>query len=138
MTTLRASRIGGLAAALILVLAGHVAAKKPPQKTRRPIHARSAIVAPRPRARDLVAPPPAPSGQNTAPAAGEAERTLQRQLDAILGSKWLKSAVNGVYVVDAVTGQELYSYAADRQLNPASNTKLISTATAFEFLGPDF
>jgi len=95
--------------------------------------ARSAMVAPRPRPLELVAP-----SRNTAPARTEAERELQRQLDEILGSRWLKSAVNGVYVADAVTGEVLYAYGADRQLNPASNTKLISTATALSELGTDF
>src|SRR5450432_406108 len=74
----------------------------------------------------------APAGQN------ELDRSLQTSLDGILGSKWLKSAINGVYVVDVQTGRVLYSYGEDRQLNPASNTKLVSTATALDLLGPDF
>jgi D-alanyl-D-alanine carboxypeptidase/D-alanyl-D-alanine-endopeptidase (penicillin-binding protein 4) len=78
-------------------------------------------------------------GGNLAPAGDTPlERELQGKLDEILGSPWLKSAINGVYVIDAVTGKELYSYGADRQLNPASNTKLISTATALELLGGDY
>jgi D-alanyl-D-alanine carboxypeptidase/D-alanyl-D-alanine-endopeptidase (penicillin-binding protein 4) len=75
---------------------------------------------------------------NTATPGDDADRTLARALDQILGSVWLKSAVNGVYVVDAVSGHELYAYGADRQLNPASNTKLVSTATALDLLGPDY
>jgi serine-type D-Ala-D-Ala carboxypeptidase/endopeptidase (penicillin-binding protein 4) len=77
--------------------------------------------------------------KNSAPEGStERERALQRQLDGILDSAWLKSAINGVHVLDAKTGQVLYSYAADRQLNPASNTKLISTAAALDVLGADF
>jgi D-alanyl-D-alanine carboxypeptidase/D-alanyl-D-alanine-endopeptidase (penicillin-binding protein 4) len=78
-------------------------------------------------------------GKNVAPEGStELERALQATLDAVLGETVLKSAINGVYVVDEATGKELYSYGADRQLNPASNTKLISTATALDLLGGDY
>ena len=109
--------------------------KRAPARGRRPL-ARNAVTAARPSALSLSAGPPI---RNSAPAgATEDERTLQARLDAILSSSTLKSAINGVYVVDARTGAELYAYAADRQLNPASNTKLVSTATAFDALGPDY
>jgi D-alanyl-D-alanine carboxypeptidase/D-alanyl-D-alanine-endopeptidase (penicillin-binding protein 4) len=77
-------------------------------------------------------------GHNTAVAGDDTTRKLAGRLDGILGSSSLKAAVNGVYVVDVASGAELYAYGADRQLNPASNTKLVSTATAFDALGADF
>jgi D-alanyl-D-alanine carboxypeptidase/D-alanyl-D-alanine-endopeptidase (penicillin-binding protein 4) len=78
------------------------------------------------------------AANSAAPGETPEERRLQEQLDAILDSPTLRSAINGVYVVDATTGKVLYEYGADRQLNPASNTKLISTATALDLLGGDY
>lgn len=105
-------------------------AKKRPAPSARSIDARPHRAVMEPGAPD--------EGHNTAVVAEGPARSLAERLDGILGSTWLKSAVNGVYVVDAQTGQELYAYGADRQLNPASNTKLVSTATAFANLGADF
>jgi len=91
------------------------------------------------RPRRMVTAPGAPEEfHNTAAPGTDADRALAQRLDGILGSSWLKSAINGVYVVDAVSGRELYAYGADRQLNPASNTKLVSTAAALDTLGPDY
>src|SRR5262249_47506618 len=39
----------------------------------------------------------------------EVDRQLQSSLDGILGGKWLKTAINGVYVVDVKTGKVLYA-----------------------------
>jgi len=66
------------------------------------------------------------------------ERNLQAALDAVVSGAHLRGAVNGLYVVDVKSGRVLYAYGAERQLNPASNTKLVSTATALDVLGPDF
>jgi D-alanyl-D-alanine carboxypeptidase len=66
------------------------------------------------------------------------ERDLQDALDQAVGSPWMKQAVNGVLVMDIRTGKTIYSLGADRQLNPASNVKLVSTATALDALGPEF
>jgi len=99
--------------------------------------ARTSLIQKRPAPLDLSS--GVERGKNQAPeGATELERELQTRLDAVLGQSVLKSSINGVYVVDAVTGKEIYSYGADRQLNPASNTKLISTATALDLLGGDY
>jgi D-alanyl-D-alanine carboxypeptidase/D-alanyl-D-alanine-endopeptidase (penicillin-binding protein 4) len=50
----------------------------------------------------------------------------------------LRAGVTGLYVADARTGQPLFAVNADDPLNPASNVKLIATATALELLGPTF
>ncbi len=77
--------------------------------------------------------------QNVAPRGTNAsERQLQDDLDAMLGEKTFATTRSGVYVVDMSSGRVLYSYGADDQLNPASNVKLVSTATALDALGPDF
>jgi D-alanyl-D-alanine carboxypeptidase/D-alanyl-D-alanine-endopeptidase (penicillin-binding protein 4) len=66
------------------------------------------------------------------------ERQLQDDLDAGLAERTFAGTRVGVYVVDMNTGKVLYSYDADEQLNPASNVKLVTTATALDALGPDF
>jgi D-alanyl-D-alanine carboxypeptidase/D-alanyl-D-alanine-endopeptidase (penicillin-binding protein 4) len=76
---------------------------------------------------------------NVAPRGESAsERQLQDELDAGLAARTFAGTRTGVYVVDMNTGKVLYSYGADEQLNPASNMKLITTATALDALGPDF
>src|SRR6266568_2166285 len=63
------------------------------------------------RPRRMVTAPGAPEEfHNTAAPGTDADRALAQRLDGILGSSWLKSAINGVYVVDAVSGRELYAY----------------------------
>lgn len=44
----------------------------------------------------------------------------------------------GVVVEDASTGKVVYSHGADLALNPASNTKVLSTLAALSSLGSDF
>jgi D-alanyl-D-alanine carboxypeptidase/D-alanyl-D-alanine-endopeptidase (penicillin-binding protein 4) len=65
---------------------------------------------------------------------------LRGQLGAAIKKIWsgrlLRRGVTAIYVVDAHTGEELYSVHADDKLNPASNVKLISTATVLDTLGP--
>ena len=43
-----------------------------------------------------------------------------------------------MFVADARTGEALFAVNADDPLNPASNVKMISTATALELMGPEF
>jgi D-alanyl-D-alanine carboxypeptidase/D-alanyl-D-alanine-endopeptidase (penicillin-binding protein 4) len=44
----------------------------------------------------------------------------------------------GISVVDLATGASLYAENADKLLQPASNTKLFTTATTLALVGPDF
>ncbi len=48
------------------------------------------------------------------------------------------SAVTGISVVDVASGQEIFGANADRPLNPASNTKIVTAAGALKLLGPEF
>jgi serine-type D-Ala-D-Ala carboxypeptidase/endopeptidase (penicillin-binding protein 4) len=50
----------------------------------------------------------------------------------------LRAGATSLYVVDARTGEPVFSVDPDAPVNPASNVKLISTATALDLLGPDF
>ncbi len=65
------------------------------------------------------------------------EEDTARQIEKILRGP-LRSATTGLFVADARTGEPLFSVNADDALNPASNVKMISTATALELLGPTF
>ena len=66
-----------------------------------------------------------------------AEEDTARQIEKLLRGP-LRYGVTGLFVADARTGEALFSVNADDPLNPASNVKMISTATALELLGPDF
>jgi serine-type D-Ala-D-Ala carboxypeptidase/endopeptidase (penicillin-binding protein 4) len=50
----------------------------------------------------------------------------------------LRAGTTSLYVADARTGAPLFAVDPEAPLNPASNVKLISTATALDLLGPDF
>nr|HEX4313180.1 D-alanyl-D-alanine carboxypeptidase [Kofleriaceae bacterium] len=66
-----------------------------------------------------------------------AEEQTAHDLEKLIHDQ-LGTAVTGLYVVDAKTGEPLFAVNADDKLNPASNVKMISTATALELLGPEF
>jgi len=65
------------------------------------------------------------------------EEDTARQIEKLLRGP-LRGGVTGLFVADARTGEALFAVNADDPLNPASNVKMISTATALELLGPDF
>lgn len=75
-------------------------------------------------------------GRSPAIATTADERTADA-IDEILQGP-LRYGTTGLYVVDAATGRELFAIHADDPLNPASNVKLLSTATALDLLGPEF
>ena len=66
------------------------------------------------------------------------EEETAANIQKVLRSPLLRRGVTGIYVADARTGATLFSVNAEDALNPASNVKLISTATALELLGPEF
>lgn len=65
------------------------------------------------------------------------EEETAKQIQKLLRGP-LRNGLTGLYVADALTGRPLFAVNADDPLNPASNVKMISTATALELLGPDF
>ena len=119
-----------LIVSMVLLCGGVAEAKKRPRRAARMVELRKKS----PVAAELRSPAfnNAPRGET------DLERNLQAALDAVVGGGQLRGAVNGLYVVDRKSGRVLYAYGAERQLNPASNTKLVSTATALDALGPDF
>ena len=66
-----------------------------------------------------------------------AEEETAKQIETLLRGP-LRYGVTGLFVADARTGEALFAVNADDPLNPASNVKMISTATALELLGADF
>ena len=63
---------------------------------------------------------------------------LDRELLKLAADAKLGSAVAGVAIYDATTGEELGSMNERRALIPASNLKLLTSGTALLVLGPDF
>jgi D-alanyl-D-alanine carboxypeptidase/D-alanyl-D-alanine-endopeptidase (penicillin-binding protein 4) len=66
------------------------------------------------------------------------EARLRDELHAIWAGRILRRGVTAVHVVDARTGEDLYSIHPDDKLNPASNVKLLSTATVLDLMGPSW
>ncbi len=66
------------------------------------------------------------------------EASLRDALDTIWTGRILRRGVTAVYVVDARTGEDIYAVHADDKINPASNVKLVSTATVLDLLGPSW
>lgn len=79
-------------------------------------------------------------GDSTAPAiTGDAgAQALHDHLVAILHDRPLSKARVGVVVMRASDGVILFSHNSDRAFNPASNTKMLTTAAAIATLGGDY
>ncbi|MBK7538891.1 MAG: D-alanyl-D-alanine carboxypeptidase [Myxococcales bacterium] len=65
------------------------------------------------------------------------EEDIARRIEELLRGP-LRVGTTAIYVADARTGQPVFAVHPDDALNPASNVKLLSTATALELLGPEF
>ncbi len=63
---------------------------------------------------------------------------IRAQIDAILADSSLAQTRVGIQVVSLRTGRVLYDRDSNLLFNPASNMKLLTTATALSRLGPDF
>ena len=76
------------------------------------------------------------------PLAADDEAPLQTRTQAavteILNEPDLPSAIWGIYVRDLASGRTVYSHNSDKNLIPASNLKLFTTAAALDVLGSDY
>src|SRR3954465_4426183 len=63
---------------------------------------------------------------------------LARRIDSLLAAPELQRNLWGVQAVSLPDGKILYQHNADRLLQPASNTKLFTTAAALALIGPDY
>ncbi len=61
--------------------------------------------------------------------------TLGEKIEEIIEGEYARTAFWGVYVQDLDAGRLLYSRNEDKMLIPASNQKLLTTATALDVLG---
>ena len=64
--------------------------------------------------------------------------TMRREIRSIWSGQTLRRGTTAVYIREARSGKLLYSVHPKAPLNPASNVKLISTATALNILGPQW
>jgi len=89
-----------------------------------------------------AAPLRAQAADNLAPAvasgATDAARSMRERIDAVLARPALRRAEWGIEVRDAASGRLLYARNAERPFIPASNLKLVVTATAAHHLAPDY
>ncbi|MBN2018721.1 MAG: D-alanyl-D-alanine carboxypeptidase/D-alanyl-D-alanine-endopeptidase [Sedimentisphaerales bacterium] len=69
---------------------------------------------------------------------GAASAELTERLDAIVGAQTQANVRIAVQVVNPETGTIVYSRNASMPMVPASNMKIITTAAALKYLGPDF
>lgn len=65
-------------------------------------------------------------------------QTLAEKIDAILADPALKNGLQAVVVRSLRTNQTIYERNPDTLMMPASNFKLLVSATALELLGPDY
>lgn len=63
---------------------------------------------------------------------------LSQHINELLYRPKYRATAWGIQVIDPERGEVLFAKNADKLFVPASNTKLFTTATAFERLGPDF
>ncbi len=66
------------------------------------------------------------------------DAAIRNAIDAIVTDEKLPDAFWGIYIQNLKTGEVVYSQNADKNLMPASNLKLVTTATALDALGPDY
>lgn len=73
-----------------------------------------------------------------AAASGAGAQTLSESIDTILKAPALQHGLQGVMIRSLKTNQTLYEHNADTLMIPASNFKLLVSASTLEQLGPDF
>ena len=73
-----------------------------------------------------------------APAGAAADPALVSKLKTVMKDSRVQHARSGAIVLDAKDGGQLYARYADRAITPASNTKILTAATALHVLGPGY
>lgn len=63
---------------------------------------------------------------------------LQSAVNELLKDEQMKFATLGFYVMDAQTGEKVFSHNENTGLAPASTLKVVTSAAAYTFLGHDF
>ncbi len=63
---------------------------------------------------------------------------LTKRIDGIINQSSQKKVQFSIHIVEAHTGETVYSHNATKPFIPASNMKIIITAAALKYLGPNF
>ena len=80
----------------------------------------------------------ATSGAHPAPHANNARAALRFAIDSMVRQTQFRDAQFGVLIVDPERGDTLYSLNAGKLFMPASNMKIVTSATSLVQLGPDY
>jgi len=135
------SRAGGAAHPRKPSLAG----AKPPSRVEQARRATASPRAPVAARRPAKETPPKTDAQTTARVAADPSdpheqriQILRDRLESVLRDLPLRRTRVGVEVMAATDGDVLFAHNADRLFNPASNTKMLTTAAALTHLGGDF
>jgi len=70
--------------------------------------------------------------------AGLVKADLAKQVDAIIGKALTQKVKFSIHIVKADSGKTVYDHDARELMIPASNMKLMVSATALKYLGPDY
>lgn len=68
---------------------------------------------------------------------GHAQENLQQVKDRLLAHPFFKGSSVGIHVAHVTTGYTVFEHQSDLLLTPASNQKLLTTAAAWQLLGPE-
>jgi D-alanyl-D-alanine carboxypeptidase/D-alanyl-D-alanine-endopeptidase (penicillin-binding protein 4) len=63
---------------------------------------------------------------------------LTRRVDSIIDHPLQQKVEFSIHIINANSGETVYSHNAKKVLIPASNMKIVVTAAALEYLGPDY
>ena len=63
---------------------------------------------------------------------------ITERINSIISAKSQKKVDFAVKVIEAKTGKTIYSHNSNKPMIPASNMKLVVSAAALEYLGPDY
>ncbi|MHC4462744.1 MAG: D-alanyl-D-alanine carboxypeptidase/D-alanyl-D-alanine endopeptidase, partial [Planctomycetota bacterium] len=69
---------------------------------------------------------------------GLAKADLAKRINGIISQPSQKKVQFSIHIVKADTGRSVYSHNAGKTLVPASNMKIITTAAALKYLGPNY
>jgi len=72
------------------------------------------------------------------PASATGDPALASKLSSVMRDPRVQRASSGAVVLDAKDGSQLYGRYSARALTPASNTKILTAATALHVLGPGY
>jgi len=70
--------------------------------------------------------------------AGTPRATLAERIDNIISQSFQRNVRFSIHIIKADSGETVYSHNATETMVPASNMKIVTTAAALKYLGPDY